>query len=142
MNVAEESRSIVITEHPAPQPRRTEPPRRSSGEATLVIRDRRALDELRQNILQHKGRKRGNRRSLYLWGGLGVVAFVLGGVVAALATDAADAADASQPAAPSASAPQLALTTKPTPAPPRVATPEPTRAVRLDDLPVEPPRKR
>jgi hypothetical protein len=148
-NVSEESRSVVITDHP--RRRDTEPPRgngippRSSAEPTLVIRDRRALDELRRDIVQRQAKKkrRGNR-ALYMWGGLGLAAFVLGGIVAFLATDsrsdvaqaetnplgrveaqaanphAADALQASKAVAPAADAP---------------------RAVRLDDLPVEPKHK-
>jgi hypothetical protein len=83
-NVSEESRSVVITEHPEPR----EPPRKSSAEATLVIRDRRALDEMRQKILRRQQEKQAHgRRALYLWGVLGLAAFVLGGIVAFLATD-------------------------------------------------------
>lgn len=84
-NVAEESRSVVITEHSEP-PRNPAP--KSSGEATLVIRDRRALDEMRQKILRRQQEKRAHsRNALYLWGALGLAAFVLGGIVAFLATD-------------------------------------------------------
>ena len=86
-NVSEESRSVVITEHP-PERTDAEPPRRSTTEATLVIRDRRALDEMRQKILRRQQEKQANsRRALYLWSALGLVAFVLGGIVAFLATD-------------------------------------------------------
>lgn len=135
VNVAEESRSIVITEHPT---RRTEPPRRSSGEATLVIRDRRALDELRSSIERRKNKKAGPPRSVYLWGALGVVAFLLGGVVAFLATDDSPSGVA-QPA-PQAS--DVAPQTRLTPSQVKPSAQEPPKAVRLDDLPVEPPRKR
>ncbi|HET7545670.1 MAG TPA: hypothetical protein VFK05_37640 [Polyangiaceae bacterium] len=84
-NVSEESRSVVITEHP-PEPR--DPPRKSSAEATLVIRDRRALDEMRLKILRRQQEKLAHgRKALYLWGALGLAAFVLGGIVAFLATD-------------------------------------------------------
>jgi len=83
-NVAEEPRSVVITEHPEP-PRS---PPRSSAEATLVIRDRRALDEMRHKILRRQQQKRAHgRNALYLWGALGLAAFVLGGIVAFLAID-------------------------------------------------------
>jgi hypothetical protein len=147
-NVSEESRSVVITDHP--QRRDTEPPRgtgippRSSAEATLVIRDRRALDELRRDIVQRQAKKRRGKRGLYMWGGLGLAAFVLGGIVAFLATDSrSDTAQAetnpsgrveAQAANPHAA--DATLVTKPvTPAA------DPPRAVRLDDLPVEPKHK-
>jgi hypothetical protein len=83
-NVSEESRSVVITEHP-PDP---QPARKSSAEATLVIRDRRALDEMRQKLLRRQQEKQAHRRhALYLWSALGLAAFVLGGIVAFLATE-------------------------------------------------------
>ena len=151
-NVSEESRSVVITDHP--QRRDTEPPRhappRSTGEPTLVIRDRRALDELRHSIEQRKAKKSNGRRALYVWGALGLTAFVLGGVVAFLATESgSDATTAdNQSALPGRTEAQIAL--------PRVGAPakngsaasikpspsEPVPAVRLDDLPVERPSKR
>ena len=152
-NVSEESRSVVITDHP--QRRDTQPPSglprvsgmpRSSGEATLVIRDRRALDELRKDIvLRQAKKKRGGKRALYMWGALGLVAFLLGGIVAFLATDSHDTATPDTQAqgariearplapAPTAAAPAAAALV-PAPA-------ETTRAVRLDDLPVEPKHK-
>jgi hypothetical protein len=84
-NVAEESRSVVITEHPEPL---RSPPPKSSAEPTLVIRDRRALDEMRHKILRRQQQKRArSRNALYLWGALGLAAFVLGGIVAFLATE-------------------------------------------------------
>ena len=149
-NVSEESRSVVITDHP--QRRDTEPPRaarsshvgappKSSAEATLVIRDRRALDELRTQIERNR-HKKGNarRRPLYVWGALGLAAFVLGGIVAFLATDGhADAQTA--PVAPNRVEAQIALPRAAPPSPPVHAEPA-TPSVRLDDLPVEPPRKR
>ncbi len=151
-NVSEESRSVVITDHP--QRRDTQPPSglprvagmpRSTGEATLVIRDRRALDELRKDIvLRQAKKKRGGKRALYLWGALGLVAFLLGGIVAFLATDSHDAPTAdnqtqgarieAQPLAPPSTAAPAAAALVPAPA-------ETTRAVRLDDLPVEPKHK-
>lgn len=146
-NVSEESRSVVITDHP--QRRDTEPPRgsslpRSNAEPTLVIRDRRALDELRKEIVLRQAKKRRGNRALYLWGGLGLVAFVLGGVVAFLATDSAS--EGVQSANGSSGrvegqAPGPRVNDAPLPA--KAASP-PTdvpRAVRLDDLPVEPKHK-
>lgn len=149
-NVAEESRSVVITEHPRRHD--TEPPRagrsaragaapRSSAEATLVIRDRRALDDLRAQIeLRRPKRGSARRRPIYVWGALGLVAFVLGATVAFLATDGrAEAPPA--PSAPNPSAAPASVLPRPA-ASTRPARPEPAPpSVRLDDLPVEPPRK-
>ncbi len=96
-NVSEESRSVVITEHPAR--RESQPPRKSSAEATLVIRDRRALDEMRQKIVRRQQQKANRgRNALYLWGALGLAAFVLGGIVAFLATDSSNSPTANNQA--------------------------------------------
>jgi hypothetical protein len=84
-NVSEESRSIVISEPPVARP--AQAPVRPRGEPTLIIRDRRALDDMRRQIIERQRRKKNSRRSLYVWGVIGVVAFVLGGIVAFLATD-------------------------------------------------------
>jgi hypothetical protein len=148
-NVSEESRSVVITDHP--QRRDTEPPRaarsshvgappKSSAEATLVIRDRRALDDLRAQIERNRHKKGSvRRRPLYVWGALGLAAFVLGGVVAFLATDGhADAQSA--PIVSTRVEAQTALPPPAAPLPPAHVEPA-TPSVRLDDLPVEPPRK-
>ncbi len=134
-NVADEARSVVITDHPLR--RDTQPPRRSqprsTGEATLVIRDRRALDEIRKSIIEGQARKkRGGHRALYTWGALGLAAFVLGGLVAFLATDGSGSGDAEPaPAGQIEAPPAITPASKPTAAP---------RAVKLDDLPVEPKR--
>jgi len=154
-NVSEEPRSVVITDHP--QRRDTQPPRnappRSSAEATLVIRDRRALDELRSNIVRRKPQRAPDRRALYWWGALGLAAFVLGGLVAFLATEVhSDASLADNPMLTGRAEAQIALPGTP-PArtaqgsaqrmtPPSAALPEAPHAVRLDDLPVEPAKKR
>ncbi|HEY0464093.1 MAG TPA: hypothetical protein VGC79_07795 [Polyangiaceae bacterium] len=149
-NVSEESRSVVITEHVAPAPAaRPEParnsPHRSSAEATLVIRDRRALDEMRQKIVRRqKQQKARSRNALYLWGALGLAAFVLGGIVAFLATDThpdAPTADNQGPG-PRIEA-QMAAPSTPLAVPsPTGSAASPPRAVRVNDLPVEPPRPR
>ncbi len=144
-NVSEESRSVVITDHP--QRRDTEPPRgtgippRSSAEATLVIRDRRALDELRRDIVQRQAKKRRGNRALYMWGGLGLAAFVLGGIVAFLATDSrSDTVQAEGSRVEGQAASPHAADATPV-AKSALAPEEAPRAVRLDDLPVEPKHK-
>ena len=143
-NVSEEARSVVITDHPLRRDthRPREAPARAGGEQTLVIRDRRALDELRRNMMRHKVKKADDRSSLYLWGALGLAAFVLGGVVAFLVTDSHPDAPTTLSAVaapkrvethvgPLAAAPRVAAK------PAATAAPEPNHAVRLDDLPVE-----
>ena len=146
-NVSEESRSVVITEHPPEPPKpaeRPEPARhpapRSSAEATLVIRDRRALDEMRQKIVRRQQQKEAHRRhALYLWGALGLAAFVLGGIVAFLATSDAQSEENQGPETRGEA--QMALPSTPISKPAsNGSTPTPPRAVRLDDLPVEPPK--
>jgi hypothetical protein len=142
--VSEESRSVVISDHP--EARKTEPPRsaalpRTAAEPTLIIRDRRRLEEMRQQIVERQVRHTKSRRSrsIYVWGALGVAAFVLGGIVAFLATDSHS--DAPLPAAvPGRAEAQIAVPRAPgttTPAPG-----QPTKAVRLDDLPVEHAQKK
>ena len=150
--VSEESRSVVISDHPAA--RKTEPPRsaaplpRSTAEPTLIIRDRRRLEEMRQQIVERQARNSKSRRSraMYVWGALGLAAFVLGGVVAFLATDSHSETPASeappgrveaQGVAPRDTSLAPAVRAKPALSPPRAAT-----AVRLDDLPVEPAKKK
>jgi len=148
-NVAEESRSVVITERRDTEPPRNSPPK-SSAEATVVIRDRRALDEMRMQITKRKQQKQAlGHRALYLWGALGLAAFLLGGLVAFLATESHSVtptadnratngrseAQAAQPAAPALSPPNRFASPASDKANPSA------RAVRLDDLPVEPPRK-
>jgi hypothetical protein len=151
--VSEESRSVVISEHP--QGRKTEPPRsafpKTTAEPTLIIRDRRRLDEMRQQIVERQVRNNKNRRSrsLYIWGALGLAAFVLGGIVAFLATDSHSDAPlpAADVAAPGRVEAQVVLPHAP--AAPNtarvVASSSPGQAapaVRLDDLPVEPAKKK
>ncbi len=145
--VSEESRSVVISDHPQAR-HDTQPPRsaaavRSMAEPTLIIRDRRRLEDMRQQILERQALNQRSRRSrsLYIWGGLGLAAFVLGGLVAFLATDSKSdepaAADSAAPGrveaqgAPRAATPSTAQLPAQSPAP-----------VRLDDLPVEPQKKK
>ena len=141
-NVSEESRSVVIAEHlkrsdtEPPRAARSAPPR-SSAEATVVIRDRRALDDLRTQIERGRLKKTGRKRPIYLWGALGLAAFLLGGIVAFLATDGRGD---NLPTPSGRIEAQVALPRAVAPAPPPAAEPA-TPSVRLDDLPVEPPRK-
>jgi len=146
--VSEESRSVVISEHPQAR-HDTQPPRnstavRAAAEPTLIIRDRRRLDDMRQQILERQARNERNRRSraLYVWGGLGLAAFLLGGLVAFLATDSkSDAPAGAESAAPTRAEAASGPTRTPAPSSAAQATPNPT-PVRLDDLPVETRKKK
>jgi hypothetical protein len=141
-NVSEESRSVVITEHPAREGAELSGnlPAKSSAEATVVIRDRRALDEMRQKIVRRQQQKAKQAHSaFFLWGALGLAAFVLGGIVAYLATDMHSDSQSASGQAPAGRADgQMQGPTAPrASAPPKTAP----HAVRLDDLPVESARK-
>ena len=137
--VTEESRSIVISDHPAPGsnpppdakiPGEARPRRRSERtEKTVVIRDRRQIDELRRQMAAREPRPASERpgKGLALWVIVGVAAFVTGGVVALFATRDETVA----PTAPGPAAAQLALTKPPAP-----LTSEPP-AVSIDELPIE-----
>lgn len=150
--VSEESRSVVISDHPGA--RKTEPPRsaapRSTAEPTLIIRDRRRLEEMRKQIVERqlKNNKSRRSRSIYLWSALGLAAFVLGGVVAFLATDShseapSPSADGPQVAAPGRAEAQIQAPRAPTARAPVSAASAPSGTpVRLDDLPVEPAKKK
>lgn len=75
-----EAQSVVISEPAPPRPRRSRRP----AEPTLVIRDRRRLDELRKAVDARAASKR--RRGLWFWLVAGLFAFALGGSVALLAS--------------------------------------------------------
>ena len=143
--VTEEARSIVISDHPAPGPNPPDAPaipaaptvkkRSERTEKTVVIRDRRQIDELRREIEKRKpkaGVAALPTQGLLLWVIVGVVAFLTGGLVALFATrdDSAAAAVAkpvvsAEPAVPSAAP---------------VVTAEPP-SVSIDQLPIEGSKK-
>ncbi len=136
--VTEDARSIVISDHPAPGSSPPADPRipTNSGtrrrsertEKTVVIRDRRQVEELRRQMAQHKERRpraEPANKNLVLWVIVGVAAFLTGGLVAMFATREESAA----PAAPIPSV--LAAPTTPP-----AATAEPP-SVSIDELPIE-----
>ncbi len=133
--VEDEKRSIVISDKPPPKEPSVPPPaasryRSGRGEATVVIRDRRKLEDMRQQILarQHEHQRRKDKR-IYVWAGAALAAFLLGGVVALMAGGSSAPAPALTASVP-ASAPLKPVTT--------AATDEPKPAtVNLEDLPVE-----
>jgi hypothetical protein len=137
--VTEEARSIVISEHPA-QNARSAPTqklatvkRSSRNEKTVVIRDRRQVDELRRQMAQHRPSQKASHRGVLLWVVVGVVAFVTGGLVALFATK-----DDGAPPGASLPATSAAPTVSVAPPPP---APEPPK-VSIDELPIEGHKKK
>lgn len=144
VQVTEEARSIVISDHPAPGSHPPSDPRipPTSGaspgtrkrsdrtEKTVVIRDRRQVDELRRQMAQRAPRSNPApaKGSLVLWVVVGALAFLAGGLVALFATREDDGASASTPAgsASAIAAPPVSPT----------ATTEPP-SVSIDELPIE-----
>ena len=148
VQVTEEARSIVISEHPAPGfnapsapkiPVKPESRKRSERtEKTVVIRDRRQLEELRREMAKRKpvaapspSQRQGG---LMLWVIVGVAAFLTGGLVALFATrDEADVPAATPPVVSAQGA-------APAPSVAPVAPPEPP-SVSIDQLPIEGSKK-
>jgi hypothetical protein len=140
VQVTEEARSIVISEHPAPRGPGSNPPsalkiptdsasrkRSDRTEKTVVIRDRRQIEELRREIAKRRPpAKVEPTKGLLLWVIVGVAAFLTGGLVALFATR--DGA-ASASAKPTVSAP-------PTPSVAPIPPTEPP-SVSIDELPIE-----
>jgi hypothetical protein len=138
--VTEEARSVVISDHPAAGSNPPSDPKMRGGaspgkrsertEKTVVIRDRRQLEELRRQMEQRREPPAAPRanRGVLLWVIVGVAAFLAGGLVALFATREDDGAASPAAASPSsASGPRAAPT----------ASDEPP-AVSIDQLPIEP----
>jgi hypothetical protein len=140
--VTEEARSIVISDHPAPgsspppAPALPQDPgaRRDRSEKTVVIRDRRQIDELRREIEKRRPKAPAATAmpGLWVWIVVGLAAFLTGGLVALFATrqDAATAAPVPSSALP---APDLPAPAAPSSEPPSVS---------IDELPIEDGQKR
>ncbi len=136
--VTEEARSVVISDHPPQRGPSSKPPagkRRSERtEKTVVIRDRRQVEDLRREMERRKAQAvpaSPAGKGIWLWVAVGVAAFLMGGLVALFATgeDTAQVAPLSSSAAPAAPAP--------TPAP----TPLEPPSVSIDELPIEGSKK-
>jgi hypothetical protein len=138
VQVTEEARSIVISEHPAPGSNPPSAPkiptdsasrkRSDRSEKTVVIRDRRQIEELRREMAKRRPpAKPEPTNRLLLWVIVGVAAFLTGGLVALFATrdDAAVAASA-----------KPAISALPAPSVAPVAPTEPP-SVSIDELPIE-----
>jgi hypothetical protein len=141
--VTEEARSVVISDHPTPgsnPPSSPKIPKDSSGrkrsdrtEKTVVIRDRRQVEELRRQMAARKPTPpEPAAGGVLLWVIVGVAAFVTGGLVALLATRDDGASSVVKPAASAAPLPSAA---------PVVATAEPPK-VSIDELPIEGSKKK
>lgn len=139
VQVTEEARSIVISEHPAPgsnAPGSAERGKKRSErtEKTVVIRDRRQIDELRREMAKHRPRPpaKPSNKGLLLWVIVGVAAFLAGGLVALFATRGDE------------SAATTVAPTAPVPPPPSAAPAPPVEppSVSIDELPIEGGKKK
>lgn len=122
--VTEEARSIVISDNP---PRAEGPKRRERTEKTVVIRDRRQIDDLRREMAKRKPKPPPAMPGIWIWVVVGVAAFLSGGLVALLATR--DEAPATAPI------PSLAVPQPVPPASSNIGSEPPS--VSIDELPVE-----
>ena len=142
VQVTEEARSIVISDHPAagsnpPSAPKipADPPakkRSERTEKTVVIRDRRQIDELRREMAKRKPKPAPEpSKGLLLWVIVGLAAFLTGGLVALFATREDVAGASGKPAASDMAQPSAAP----------LVTAEPP-AVSIDQLPIEGSKKK
>jgi len=139
--VTEEARSVVISDHPpqgsspppATAPRQDDPKRRERSEKTVVIRDRRKIDELRKEIeLRKQKMVQPAGPGLWIWVVVGLAAFLMGGLVALFATREEETNVAPIPSA---------ALQQPSPTPATTNSAEPP-SVSIDELPIEDGKKR
>lgn len=135
--VTEEARSVVISDHPPNGPPSVAP--RSHGrkrrsertEKTVVVRDRRQIEQMRRELARHEARaSTPPGKGLGLWVVVGVAAFLLGGLVALIASGGENEAPPVAPAPAQQAAPLQA--------PNRNEPP----SVSIDELPIEESKKR
>ena len=141
--VTEDARSVVISDHPAqgfgapaaaaasagaPARKRSE-----RTEKTVVIRDRRQIEELRREMAKRKPRLEAPppTRGLLLWVIVGVAAFLTGGLVALFATR--DESTGVAPIPP--------MTSQGLPLPPSAPSAAEPPSVSIDELPIEGSKK-
>jgi hypothetical protein len=143
VQVTEEARSIVISEHPGPASRPPSAPkipgdssskkRSDRTEKTVVIRDRRQIEELRREMAKRRpAPPPGASKGILLWVIVGVAAFLTGGLVALFATRE----DSGAAVAP---APTVSASPPPSAAP---AAPTEPPSVSIDELPIEGGKKK
>lgn len=141
--VADESRSVVISEE-APASRPLRKYRVERGEPTLVIRDRNSLEDFRKKLAEKQRKYRNKRRAPYLWAGVALAAFAMGGVLTLVLMRGEDTA----PLGTQFGAARMATASRVeriAPQPPKAAPREVEEAppqVKLEELPVERPRRR
>jgi hypothetical protein len=155
--VKEERESVVISDFPPPPSGRRRSGRHASrGDATVVIRDKRRIDAMRQALVDSQRPPKAADRTVLLWVGAALAAFAIGGVAAALA--ARGEVSSKLPAIPSStvrvtSAPPRAESVQaqaaeavrslaPANTPPEAAPTSTPAAIDLEDLPVERPKQR
>jgi hypothetical protein len=134
-NVATDQPSVVISEPQHPPAANRAPtmrtPRRGSGEKTVVIRDRRKLDAMRQALSDRYEPKPKPRavetKTLYLLVVAALASLIVGTLVAAFV-------DSQKEPVPKPSGARSAV--RPAP-PPREATPAPLDTVDLESLPID-----
>jgi hypothetical protein len=139
-HVTEEARSVVISDHPlqgsppssAPDLPHHRASKRERSEKTVVIRDRKKIDELRREIERRKPKPAAVMPGVWLWVVVGVAAFLMGGLVALFATHEEESAVAPVPSA----AQQAPL------APPESRGSGDPPSVSIDELPLEGDKKR
>jgi hypothetical protein len=137
--VTEEARSVVISDHPlqgsrpSPVPEQPHHPasKRERSEKTVVIRDRKKLDELRREIERRKPKPAAVMPGVWLWVVVGLAAFLMGGLVALFATHEEESAVAPVPSAQQAPV-----------APPQPQPSGDPPSVSIDELPLEGDKKR
>lgn len=145
--VAETGPSIVISpQAEQPLPRRESKPKRMA-EATLVIRDKRRVQELRDGV-RRIARRRARQRlgSILLWGGASALAFGFGTAVAFFLAKAGKAASAGgddpiPPAAEAAEPTRGTLQLVPGDEPRRAVAPARAAATRDPSAPASVPRQ-
>jgi hypothetical protein len=129
-NVKVDQPSIVLAEDVRSQPEHEPAPVRRRGkrslEPTLVIRDRKQIDELQNLRKKHKSRQRA--RAILMWGFWGLLAFGLGGAIALFVAKRQAHTLPEQPAEPA----QRVYPVGQEPAP--EAAPEPSEGLRFIDL--------
>jgi hypothetical protein len=134
-NVATDHPSVVISEPEHPGGKRAptmRTPRRESSEKTVVIRDRRQLEQMRKAISDRQQLKKTSRgvepRTLYLLVAAALASLVVGTLIAALV----DSRQESGPELPGTGSAAV-----PAPPPSSASSPAPINTIDLDSLPVD-----